>query len=100
MSSVLVFFADDKNDDLAVDEVAESVVVVVDVVVVFGSVLVLVASSFTVGVAPGIDDNKISVDAEFGDEETTGDKDTSGSLGKLSVYNTLAWLLHRTNRCH
>ena len=98
MSSVLVFFADDKNDDLAVDEVAESVVV--DVVVVFGSVLVLVASSFTVGVAPGIDDNKTSVDAEFGDEETTGVKDTSGSLGKLSVYNTLAWLLHRTNRCH
>lgn len=98
MSSVLVFFADDKNDDLAVDEVAESVVV--DVVVVFGSVLVLVASSFTVGVAPGIDDNKTSVDAEFGDEETTGDKDTSGSLGKLSVYNTLAWLLHRTRRCH
>ena len=98
MSSVLVFFADDKNDALAVDEVAESVVV--DVVVVFGSVLVLVASSFTVGVAPGIDDNKTSVDAEFGDEETTGDKDTSGSLGKLSVYNTLAWLLQRTNRCH
>ena len=98
MSSVLVFFADDKNDALAVDEVAESVVV--DVVVVFGSVLVLVASSFTVGVAPGIDDNKTSVDAEFGDEETTGDNDTSGSLGKLSVYNTLAWLLQRTNRCH
>jgi hypothetical protein len=72
---------------------------------VFGSVLlVLVASSFTVGVAPGSDENEASVvlDAIFGDEETTGDKGTSGSgsLGKLSVYNTLAWLLHRTNPCH
>ena len=59
-------------------------------------------SLFTNGVAPG---NEASVDAVFGDavfgdavfgdavfgdEGMTGDKGTSGSLGKLSVYNTLA----------
>ena len=69
----------------------------------FGSVLVVALMSlFTNGVAPG---NEASVDAVFGDavfgdavfgdavfgdEGMTGDKGTSGSLGKLSVYNTLA----------
>ena len=37
----------------------------------------------TDGVAPGIDDNFVD------------DKESSGSLGKLSVYNILAGLLHR-----
>ena len=68
-------------------------------------VLVLVAS-FTVGVAPGSDDdNEAPVDAVVADEGMTDDKGlgvkgSSGSLGKSSVYNTLAWLLHRTNHCH
>lgn len=74
----------------------------------FGSVLVVALMSlFANGVAPG---NEASVDAVFGDavfgdavfgdaifgdaifgdEGMTGDKGTSGSLGKLSVYNTLA----------
>ena len=35
-------------------------------------------------------DDAVFGDAVFGDEGMTGDKGTSGSLGKLSVYNTLA----------
>lgn len=93
MSSFFVVF-DENIDDLAVDE---AVGVVVVVVVEFGLVLV---ASFTVGVAPGIDDNEAPVVAVVGDEGMMGDKGTSGSLGKLSVYNTLAELLHRINRCH
>ena len=88
--------------------------------------LVVVESPFaTASVAPGSDDNVVApvdgvvvvdegtpvnavvvVDEEppvsVDDEGTSsGDKGTSGSesLGKLSVYNTLAELLHRTNRC-
>ena len=48
-------------------------------------------ASFTAGVAPGVDDENVA-------PVVVGDKGTSGSLGKLSVYNTLAGLLHRTNR--
>ena len=63
----------------------------------FDLVLVLVAS-FACSVAPGIDDNEAPVDAfDVVDEGTTGDRGTSGSLGKLSVYSTLAELLHRTD---
>lgn len=84
MSSPLVFFGDEIVVDVAVDEAVSGVVV---------SILVLEVS-FTVGVAPGIDDNVDPVDA------VVGDKGTSGSLGKLSVYNILAELLHGTNRCN
>jgi hypothetical protein len=67
---------------------------------VFESVL-LVEASFTAGVAPGIDDIVAPVDAVVGDEGIVGTVlvGTSGSLGKLSVYNILAELLHRINRC-
>ena len=96
MSSVFVFF--DDSIDLAADEAVKGVVVVA--VVVASDVLTVLVASFTVGVAPGIDDNEFPVDAVVGDEGTTGDKGMSGSLGKLSVYNTLAELLHTTSRCH
>ena len=45
----------------------------------------------TAGVAPGVDENVAPV---------VGDKGTSGKLGKLSVYNILAKLLYRINRCN
>jgi hypothetical protein len=45
--------------------------------------------SFTAGVAPGIDDNAVLF---FLRVENKG---SSGSFGKLSVYNTLALLLHK-----
>ena len=57
------------------------------VLVMFDLVL---EAPFTAGVAPGVGDNVAPV---------AGDKGTSGKLGKLSVYNILAKLLHRTNRC-
>jgi len=46
--------------------------------------------SFTAGVAPGIDDNAAPVVLRV------GNKGSSGSFGKLSVYNTLALLLFST----
>ena len=82
MANFYLFIIDDKA----------VVAVYVDVVVAL--VLVL---SFAVGVAPGIDDIEVPVDSFVADEGTTGDKGSSVSLGKLSVYNTLAELLHT---CH
>ena len=46
---------------------------------------------FTAGVAPGVDETVAPV---------VGGKGTSGGLGKLSVYNILVKLLHKTNRCN
>ena len=80
----MAFFGDDIDVDVVVDVVVDESVSDVDVV--FNLILEV---SFTVGVAPGIDDNAAPVDAVDGDR---------GSSGKLSVYNTLAELLHRTNR--
>jgi hypothetical protein len=83
--SVFVFFGDDIDVDLSVTEAVGCVVVL------FESAL---ETPFTAGVAPGIDDNVTPVEAVVGDDGT------SGSLGKLSVYNILAGLLHRTNQCN
>ena len=84
MSSVFDFGEDTDLDDFSSDEAVGSVVVVFD--------LILLEASFTSGVAPGIDDSVLT--------SVVGDKGTSGSLGNLFVYNTLAGLLHRTNRCN
>ena len=76
LGKLSVFDFDD--DDFSVDEN----------VVVFD--LIIPEVPFTDGVAPGIDDSVAPV---------VGDKGTSGSFGKLSVYTILAGLLqHRTNR--
>jgi hypothetical protein len=90
LSSAFDFFGE-IIDDKAV------VAVDVDVDVVVALVLVLVVS-FAVGVAPGIDDNEVPGNSFAADEETgaQGDKGSSVSLGKLSVYNTLAELLFST----
>lgn len=64
-------------------------VVVVLVVAILVSVLVL-AEPFTAGVAPGVDEV-----AAFDVLVLVFGEGTSRSLGKLSVYNTLALLLHR-----
>ena len=69
MSSSFFDFRDEKKLGFLVDEAVGGVVVV--------------EAPLTDGVAPGIDDNFVD------------DKESSGSLGKLSVYNILAGLLHR-----
>ena len=72
-----------------VDVSATEGVVIVLVVAILASVLGL-AEPFTAGVAPGVDDV-----AAFDVLVLVFGEGTSGSLGKLSVYNTLALLLHR-----
>jgi len=74
LSSVFDFF------DFSVDEAVVGVVVVFDLAL---------EASFKSSVVPGIDDNAVPV---VGDKEAD-DKGTPDSLGKLSVYSTLAGLL-------
>jgi hypothetical protein len=76
----------------SVDEAVSVVIVFVVGIVVSDLEL---EALLTAGVAPGSDDNVAPVVVVV-----VGEKGTSGSLGKLSVYNTLAGLLHRTNRCN
>jgi hypothetical protein len=86
LSSTFDFFGDIKDD---------KAVVAVFLVVSLVSELEV---SFSASVAPGIDDNEVPVDTFVNDAGTTGDKGSSVSLGKLSVYNTLAELLNTFNQ--
>ena len=60
--------------------------------------LLVEEAPFTTGVAPGsaapgIEEDKVASAPVIGEEGRSGDKGTSVSLGKLSVYNTLAGFL-------
>ena len=83
--SSFVFFGDDIDVGLSVDEAIKDDIVVVK----FDPALEV---TFTAGVAPGIDETVAPVDAVVGDEGA------SGFSSKFSAYNTLAGLLRRINQ--
>ena len=92
-------FRDNTDLDFLVDEAVEGVVVVFEIpeaIPTDGVAPGIPEATFTDGVAPGIPEATFADGVAPGiDGNVVGDKGTSGSLGKLSVYKILAGLLHR-----